>query len=603
MKATTVGFSRFAIGVNYWASNAGMRMWRYFDAAEVEADFAVLHENGINTVRVFPLWPDFQPVTWARGSAGEPKELVFPDGLPLPEKGLRSYGLDPVMMERFRIVADLALKYDLQMIVGLLTGWMSGCLFAPPALAERHMGTDFFALRLQKMFLEGFVKEMKDHPAIIAWEPGNECNCMSHFEHDCAWNWLNLITSTIRLADPTRPVYAGMHGGTNYNNRGFTLMDQGELCDALTTHPYPTFTPHCGKSALNNTPAVYHATAQTLFYRGISKKPAFIEEIGSFGPGYLSEERTEKYLYTVLYSALVHGMDSVIWWCGFSMDRCNEEFPYRWIPMEWDLGALTYDRKPIGAAKATKRFAEELKQLPFDELPPRKVDAVVIITDLKDSWKTAFGTFILSKEAGFEVEYCNIDTVDEVPESDFYIMPSISRYDTISLIKYRKLLAKLEQGATLVVTADDGILVPFAEYFGCRLDYSAELPENLGFTVDGQHYEFNAAFTRRMLNIDGEVVATLDDGSPFIVRHKYGKGQAIFVNAALENEAFAKGNEYHKIYRKLARLAGVEIEDKSPAIGVTKHIMPDGKLLKFYINYADTTVDGMPANSVKYEIQ
>jgi hypothetical protein len=31
--------------------------------------------------------------------------------------------------------------------------------------------------------------------------------------------------------------------------------------------------------------------------------------------------------------------------------------------------------------------------------------------------------------------------------------------------------------------------------------------------------------------------------------------------------------------------------------------MPDGKVLKFYINYSDKEVDGMAGNSVKYEIQ
>ena len=52
----------FAIGCNYWASNAGMYMWRNFDAEVVEKDFALLSANGVDTVRIFPLWPDFQPV-------------------------------------------------------------------------------------------------------------------------------------------------------------------------------------------------------------------------------------------------------------------------------------------------------------------------------------------------------------------------------------------------------------------------------------------------------------------------------------------------------------------------------------------------------------
>jgi hypothetical protein len=109
-----------------------------------------------------------------------------------------------------------------------------------------------------------------------------------------------MIASTIRLADPTRPVFTGMHGATNSLNSNWNMVDQGELYDALTTHPYPAFTEHCGKSALNTIPAIYHATAETLYYAGGSGKGAFIEEIGSFGPGYIADERTEKYAYNVL---------------------------------------------------------------------------------------------------------------------------------------------------------------------------------------------------------------------------------------------------------------------------------------------------------------
>ena len=53
----------FYTGCNYWASNAGMYMWRRWDPKAVEKDIAELSRNGVNIMRVFPLWPDFQPLT------------------------------------------------------------------------------------------------------------------------------------------------------------------------------------------------------------------------------------------------------------------------------------------------------------------------------------------------------------------------------------------------------------------------------------------------------------------------------------------------------------------------------------------------------------
>ena len=576
-------------------------MWELFSAEEVEADFAALHNTGVNTVRIFPLWSDFQPVIAIADCSNNFREMGFPDGSKLPATGIKSYGIDPIMMARFRTVADLALKYELQLVVGLVTGWMSGAMFVPPILSGRNLIEDHQARRLTEMFIRGFVNEMKDHPAIVAWEPGNECNCLSSGNVDCTWSWLHMVTSAIRLADPTRPVYSGMHGGRTDTKRSYNLIDVGSLCDALTTHPYPAFTPHCGKSALNNTPAIYHSTAETLYYRGVSGKPAFIEEIGAFGPGYLSEERTEAYCYTALYSALVHGLGSLLWWCGFSFDRCADNQPYRWGAMERELGALKSDRTPDGAAKAMKRFAAEIAKM--QELPPREVDAMVVLSTMNDAWKSAYGAFILSKQAGFEIEFCNIATIDTLPASNFYIVPSIAGFEVMDIGKYHLLLDAAKNGATVVFTADSGYLQPFGAHFGCGVDYRTEEPEIMEFTLDGKKFATSQSITRRMKAVDCEILASATDGTPVITLKNYGKGKLIFVNAALENNAFDKNNDLCTVYRKLAQLAGLELPEKSKDTGITRHIMPDGKVLKFYINYADTTVDGMPANSVKYEIQ
>ena len=53
----------YFVGCNYWASHAGTNMWRNWDEASVEADLRALSENGVEVIRAFPLWPDFQPLT------------------------------------------------------------------------------------------------------------------------------------------------------------------------------------------------------------------------------------------------------------------------------------------------------------------------------------------------------------------------------------------------------------------------------------------------------------------------------------------------------------------------------------------------------------
>jgi hypothetical protein len=88
-------------------------------------------------LRVFPLWPDFQPITLLRAGQGQPYEIRFGEE-PLPDTEAGQAGVSEEMLGRFSAFADLAQQHGLKLIVGLVTGWMSGRLFMPrPGRPER----------------------------------------------------------------------------------------------------------------------------------------------------------------------------------------------------------------------------------------------------------------------------------------------------------------------------------------------------------------------------------------------------------------------------------------------------------------------------------
>ena len=82
----------FYVGSNYWASHAGTHMWRDWNPGVVEDDFKLLSGNGIKVLRVFPLWPDFQPIHQIYSGGGSKKFIGFLDS-PLPPAGPRSNGV------------------------------------------------------------------------------------------------------------------------------------------------------------------------------------------------------------------------------------------------------------------------------------------------------------------------------------------------------------------------------------------------------------------------------------------------------------------------------------------------------------------------------
>jgi hypothetical protein len=81
-----------------------------------------------------------------------------------------------------------------------------------------------------------------------------------------AWTWTAAITNTIRAEDNSRPVFSGMHSLLPDRHAAWTMQDQSELADLLTTHPYPYFTPYCDQDPANTIRTILHSTAESRFW-------------------------------------------------------------------------------------------------------------------------------------------------------------------------------------------------------------------------------------------------------------------------------------------------------------------------------------------------
>ena len=51
----------FILGVNYWPRKKAMYWWANFDEDEVKEEFEIIRSIGMNQVRIFLLWDDWQP--------------------------------------------------------------------------------------------------------------------------------------------------------------------------------------------------------------------------------------------------------------------------------------------------------------------------------------------------------------------------------------------------------------------------------------------------------------------------------------------------------------------------------------------------------------
>lgn len=559
----------FLIGCNYWASNAGTEMWNNWSPEAIEDDLKILSSHGVKYMRVFPIWSDFQPVKPLITSFGRLMEYRL-EGDKSPEN---PYYLDEVMLERFSVFCDLCEKYDIKLVVGLITGYMSGRLFVPSALYDRNIYSDPVAILFQQRFITGFVKRFKDRKAIYAWDLGNECNNMSRAEDRyVAANWTSIIANTIRANDNTRQVVSGMHE-LAFDSAKWTIADQGEFTDILTTHPYPYWLPYANKDEVSTFRTTMHATAQSKLYKDISRKPCIAEEIGTMGPMVCSNELAADFLRVNLFSNFSNGISGVMWWCANEQSNLTTA-PYTWNMVEVELGMIDAERKPKPVLMEMKKFHEFLTSSKLTLNPP-KDDAVCILSKQQEQVGISYMACCMAKQSDVNLRFSYGDF--EIPESDYYLLPSISGGMVMSGENWAKLKDRVFNGANLYISVDNGILSDFNTLTGLKvIDASYETMSG-NFILDGLEIPYDKKRNYRVEEAGATIIAKDEDGNPIITEYSYGKGRVYFVNFPLETALLDKANAFdqniHLIYKRFFKglINTKKITSDNQFVAVTEH--------------------------------
>lgn len=517
----------FILGCNYWASNAGADMWRKYDADVIREDLGILSSYGVTHIRVFPNWRDFQPIMPQYAGRGYLNGYCLEGDTPAPNP----YYLDPIMLGRFDEFLDICDECGIKVIVGLITGWMSGRLYIPSALYGKNVLTDPNALYFEQLFIRGFVSYFRSRDTVLAWDLGNECNCMADAEHIQALNWTATIANAIRAEDPTRDVISGMHGIEVDPDSVWQIRDQAMWNDILTTHPYPYWCSHTRNDELLSLRTTMHATAQNKYYSECGKKPCLAEELGTMGPMLASDDAAAKFLRTNLFSLWANGSLGMMWWCGHDQTALSE-FPYTENMVEVELGLLRLDKTPKPVMEEIRSFSAVLSSFDFD-IPKAYTDAVCILTHGQRQWGVCYASHILARQAGYNLEFCYAD--DGIPESDVYLLPSVNGIRVMNSARFSELKKRVYDGAELYISMDNGVLSEFESLTGMRVTDSYETNESKSFELDGQVYHFSTKRTFLLESVGANVLAKDENGNPVISVFNYGKGKVTLFNYPLED--------------------------------------------------------------------
>ncbi len=234
----------FVLGVNYWPRRKAMGWWRDFDAAEVEADLALVASLGLTLVRVFLLWDDWQP---------------------------RPDQVSAERLAELERVCDLAQRFGIGLDVTFFTGHMSGPNWAPawslvpPDSGARAAGPaprqvvsrgrvvppsyrdpyeDPLMRSAQELLLTEVVSHLRTHPAVRLWNLGNEPDLFAWpASAGAGRRWVRDMASLVRSLDAARPVTCGLHAASLLQDNGLRADEVFAELDVAVMHAYPMYLP------------------------------------------------------------------------------------------------------------------------------------------------------------------------------------------------------------------------------------------------------------------------------------------------------------------------------------------------------------------------
>ncbi|MBP5638707.1 MAG: hypothetical protein J6X55_04475, partial [Victivallales bacterium] len=528
--------------------------WRHWNAETVEKDMALFEQHGISLLRVFPLWSDFQPIHLLQyGSSSEgqiDREVCLgEDELPLPDTFAGRAGMDENMLEHFRELCDMAERHHIQLIVAIMTVHMTGRHYVPRAIENRDLFSDPFALKWEMKFYDCFVRTFKDHPAIAAWETGNEMNYTAPVKSaDHAWVWTKMMHDVIRLADSSRPIVGVMAEGLDPMKAKWLIFDQGELSDYASVHRYDILNEAASDGFLH-VRNLYRAAAECRIISDIGGKPCFTEETGNWRNIALSLEGMGRTLNAMLWNAWVEDCRAFLWWCAFDQAHLNFA-PYHWG--DWpglEHGVFTAERKAHPAGLQMARFIKMLEESPVKELPCMKPDAVCVTNDLE----TAFSTYLLARQAGLNLKFQAAKAT--LLDSDVYFLPSLSERGGISLEDWRKLCENVANGAVCYLSADDCNLPNLKEFCGMEIVRRRKAMSPLNCCLDDNPLTLNCGLEKVIQVENADVLLSDDKGNPLLLRNRLGKGTVYTLTFALEkilsNTARGYDSPWWRVYKKI----------------------------------------------------
>ncbi|GHC32987.1 glycoside hydrolase 5 family protein [Streptomyces cinnamoneus] len=348
-------------GVNYTPTHGWFHHWLDFDLDSLRADLDSIAVLGLDHIRVFPLWPLFQPN----------RTLIRPRAV-----------------EQLLLLVDAAGERGLDVGVDGLQGHLSSFDFVPSWTTtwhRRNIFTDPAVVDAQAAYLGVLAGALADRPNFLGMTVGNEVNQFSGPPHpdpdrvgpDDAERWLRCMLGACEKDAPGRlHVHASYDAAWYDGTHPFTPAHSARLGAMTAVHSW-VFNGTAQRHGHDGRPTVLHAAYLVELAKAWAEDPArpvWLQEVGAPAPHVPPQHAaafTEATVAQVLDCPDVWG---VTWWCSHDVDRALADFP----ELEYGLGLFTNDRRIKPAGEVMSRLVREWREERVHRAPaPRRLALVL----------------------------------------------------------------------------------------------------------------------------------------------------------------------------------------------------------------------------------
>ncbi|MFC9612694.1 glycosyl hydrolase [Streptomyces sp. NPDC056938] len=330
-------------GANYTPSQGWFHHWLDFDLDAVRADLDAIAALGLDHVRVFPLWPVFQPN----------RSLIRPRAV-----------------EQLVALADAAGERGLDVNVDGLQGHLSSFDFLPAwtqTWHRRNIFTDPDVVSAQEDYLRTLASALADRPNFLGMTIGNEIAQFAagppHPDPDRitpeqAGSWLERVLAACEEGAPGLPhLHAEYDASWYQDDQPFTPAHAARLGAMTAVHSW-VFNGTAQRHGRNGTATSGHAAYLVELSKAWAldaRRPVWLQEVGAPQPLIPAEYAAEFTEATVEAALDCPDLWGVTWWCSHDVSRDLADFP----ELEYSLGLLTNDGEVKPAGKSVSAIAAQ----------------------------------------------------------------------------------------------------------------------------------------------------------------------------------------------------------------------------------------------------